>query len=159
MQKRRRIFIAINLPGEIKKALGKYEEKFSELPAKWTPPENLHITLEFLGVLSDHDLPQAIERAKEIAGGMKPFEVRLNRIGYAPEDKVPPRMLWAFGGKTHVTLARIYATAWRQIEPEERPEVEENIDLLFTVESIEVMESEMGKSGSKYAIIESIPLR
>lgn len=158
MQKRHKIFIAINLPGDIKKHLARYQEKFPELPAKWTPSEDLRIILESLGGIYEHEFPQAIERAKEIAGGMQSFELHVNHIGYAPKDKLPPRMLWAYADKMHVTLAKISAFAWRQIEPEERPEVEEDVDLMFTVESIEVMESEMGKGGPHYTIIESIPL-
>jgi len=167
MQKRRRIFIAINLPPEIKKELAQYGKKFPDLPARWTPEDNLHITLEFLGEMYDHELPEAVERAKEMAAGLKVFEIHLNRIEYAPAGKIPfnvaqgkpPRMLWATGENVHVTLARISAFAWRQIEPEERPEVNESIDMPFTVESIEVMESELKKGGPVYTIIESFPLK
>ena len=45
MQKRHRIFIAINLPQDIKKELAGYHKKWLELPAKWTALDNLHITL------------------------------------------------------------------------------------------------------------------
>ncbi|MBI3631767.1 MAG: hypothetical protein HY219_02785 [Candidatus Staskawiczbacteria bacterium] len=55
----------------------------------------------------------------------------------------------------HITLARISGWEWRKIEPEERPEVNENIDFIFTVESIEVMESVLKKGGPEYTIIES----
>ena len=48
MQKRHRIFIAINLPNDIKKYLVGFEKKWLDLPAKWVNPENLHITLLFL---------------------------------------------------------------------------------------------------------------
>src|SRR3989338_7599957 len=46
MNKRHRVFIAINLPGDVKKYLASFEQKFSGLPAKWTPQENLHVTLQ-----------------------------------------------------------------------------------------------------------------
>ncbi len=59
----------------------------------------------------------------------------------------------------HITLARIQEWEWKKIEPEERPEVNENIDFIFTVESIEVMESVFKKGGSKYTIIESHNLK
>jgi 2'-5' RNA ligase len=52
-------------------------------------------------------------------------------------------------------LARISEFLFRQIEPEERPEIEENLDLTFYVESIEVMESELTRQGPRYTIIES----
>lgn len=187
MQKRHRIFIAINLPHEIKKALGRYEEKFPELPAKWTPQENLHITLLFLGDLTDIELGEVCMTVKEVAARHEAIDVSLNTVGYGPDSKIPPKMLWASGEKNkelsalkkdledslegkvtlladfkifspHVTMARISAIQWRGIEPEERPEVAEPVNLVFTAESIDVMESEMKKEGPHYTIIESAEL-
>ncbi len=188
MQKRHRVFIAINLPKEIKNFLGHYEQKFSELPAKWTLEENLHITLVFLGDLTDVELGEVCIIAKEVAQRHPVLDINLNSIEYGPDGKIPPKMLWASGEKSqalmdlkndlqeallekivnfdpdkkgfavHVTMARINATAWRQINPEERPEVAEEVNLPFTIETIDVMESEMGRSGPKYSIIESIEL-
>lgn len=188
MQKRHRIFIAINLPHEIKKALGRYEEKFPELPAKWTPQENLHITLLFLGDVTDIELGDICLTAKEVAARHQAIDITLSSVGYGPDEKIPPKMLWARGEKNkelsvlkkdledslegkvtlladfkifspHVTLARISAIQWRGINPEERPQVAEPINLVFTAESIDVMESEMGRGGPKYTIIDSHSLR
>jgi len=182
--------------------LSGYEKKWPELPAKWTPPENLHITLVFLGDLTDIELGQVCMTVKDIAKNHNSFNITLNKIAYGPAEKIPPRYIWAGGEKgeelsllkkdledallevvhfvpdkgafsPHITLARIGAFAWRAIDPEERPEVNENIDLIFTVESIDVMESEskrgqdarashkMGApvSGPHYTIIESHQLQ
>ena len=49
-------FIAINLPEDIKEKLAEYQESWSELPIRWTKKENLHITLEFLGYLTEQKL-------------------------------------------------------------------------------------------------------
>ncbi|PIX88575.1 MAG: hypothetical protein COZ30_00470, partial [Candidatus Nealsonbacteria bacterium CG_4_10_14_3_um_filter_36_16] len=59
----------------------------------------------------------------------------------------------------HITLGRIKQWEFRQIEPEERPEVNEEINLTFEVNSIEVMESELKRGGSEYTILESFPFR
>jgi len=187
MQKRHRIFIAINLPADVRKFLAKYEQKLPDLPARWTSQQNLHITLVFLGDLTDEELGQACVVAKEIAAQHAAFEINLEKVGYGPDNKIPPKMLWASGQKSkelsllkndlqdallekinfkpefqsfnpHVTLARITAFVWRQIEPEERSEVSENIDLNFLVESIDVMESELKKGGPEYTVIETLSL-
>jgi len=55
----------------------------------------------------------------------------------------------------HITLARINAWLWRQIEPEERPEIEKDIFLNFPIKSIEIMESKLKKGGPVYTILES----
>ena len=100
-----------------------------------------------------------------MASKHKPFSIVINKICYGPPDKTPPRMIWAIGEKNlefnivpHITLGRIKTWQWKQIEPEERPEVNEDINLTFEVNSIEVMESVLGRGGPKYTILESFPL-
>jgi 2'-5' RNA ligase len=59
----------------------------------------------------------------------------------------------------HITLGRIRQWEFRQIEPEERPEVNEEISLNFEVNSIEVMESQLKRGGPEYTILESFELK
>ncbi|MDO8655250.1 MAG: hypothetical protein Q7R48_02385, partial [bacterium] len=56
----------------------------------------------------------------------------------------------------HFTLLRLDKWEFAAIEEEERPIVEEDIDLSFPVNSFELMESKFG--GSQYMVVESIPL-
>lgn len=58
----------------------------------------------------------------------------------------------------HITLGRIRSWEWRQIEPEERSDVNEEINLIFEVNSIEIMESELKMGGAEYTILESTQL-
>lgn len=187
MQKRHRTFIAINLPADVKKRLVRFQEKWQDVPAKWTPQDNLHITVLFLGDLTEQDLALVCQTVKEIAKSHDVFNITLDKIAYGPVDKIPPRYIWAGGGQIeelsqlkkdleqalfeaikfkvdkgvftpHITLARIKEWEWRAIEPEERPEVSETMELIFTAESIEVMESELKRGGPQYIVIESHPL-
>lgn len=188
MEKRHRIFIAINLPEEIKKELFAYSEKWPELPAKWTAKDNLHITLEFLGNLTDEEIGEVCMAVKDVVERHNCFNLNINQILYGPPNKMPPRMVWAEGEKSkelsllredlekslmqkvsfvpeersfapHITLARISAWEFKGIEPEERPEINEKTELIFTVESIEVMESELHRGGPQYTILESHNLK
>ncbi|MBI2626081.1 MAG: hypothetical protein HYW69_00615 [Candidatus Nealsonbacteria bacterium] len=163
---RHRIFIAINLPEDIKKQLTSYQYLWPELPVRWIKSDNLHITLDFLGYVSDEELLNVFQNAEELASGHKSFDITLNKICYGPLNKIPPRMIWAVGEKIqefnlipHITLGRIKTWAWKQIEPEERPEISKEINLSFEVESIEVMESVLKKGGPEYEILESYPLK
>ena len=184
MEKRHRVFIAINLPEEVKKELAGFFVKWPELPAKWVGKDNLHITLEFLGDLTDVEIADVCKAASEVAKNHKPFEINLNKILYGPPKKDPPRMVWADGEKSeelvdlkedlqegllekiafrpegagfiiHITLARILEMEFRKFDLDERPEINEDIDLVFTVESIEVEESELKRGGPQYTILES----
>jgi len=112
---RHRIFIAINLPENIKKKLADYQLKWPELPCRWIKKENLHITLAFLGYLADEELLEILRITKETALRQEAFLINLNKIIYGPPKKMPysetrsltgrlakgenrpPRMVWAEG--------------------------------------------------------------
>lgn len=185
---RHRIFIAINLPPEIKSKLSDYQSGWPDLPIRWVKKENLHLTLIFLGYISSQQLVEVGKITKEVASRHPPFFINLKKIGYGPPKKMPPRMIWVEGERSkelaslkndlqhslisgkinflvenrqftpHITLGRIRTWEWRQIEPEERPEVEKEISLSFSVNSIEIMESQLKKGGAEYTVLESIPL-
>ena len=161
-----RIFIAINLPQDIKKELSHYQSKWPELPCRWTKEDNLHITLEFLGSVSDDELLRVFQDTEVLALKHEPFSITLNKICYGPPKKMPPRMIWVVGEKIkewdlspHITLGRIKAWEFRKIEPEERPPVDEDINLTFEVNSVEVMESILRRGGPAYTILKTCPLK
>ena len=60
---------------------------------------------------------------------------------------------------SHITLAKIRKWEFKRIEPEERPQIEEAFSLSFKVNSIEIMESRLKKTGPEYTILESVPLQ
>lgn len=187
-----RIFIAINLPENVRKKLEDYQRKWPELPIRWTKSYNLHITLVFLGYLSDEEILEVCNVTREAASRNLQFSINLKKIIYGPPKKMPPRMIWVEGEKSielgklqkdlnnsfsglsqelksknrkggalapHITLGRLKSWEFRAIEPEARPEVNEEIDLNFEVNSIDVMESELKKGGPNYALLESCPLK
>lgn len=56
----------------------------------------------------------------------------------------------------HITLARIRMEEWRHLQ--KIPKIEEEINLSFSVNSIEVMESQLLRDGAEYTILESASL-
>ena len=176
-----RIFLALNLPLEVKRGLLECKKKWPELPARWTTPENAHVTLVFLGNTSEKELQEIQKIVKEVAVIHKPFSFSLSRIVYGPTPK-QPRMIWAKGEASqkllslqkdlanalgyqeehpfslHITLARLNEWELQSIEPEERPEVSEEVSFEIPVSSFEIMESKLKRTGAEYSIIESIPL-
>jgi 2'-5' RNA ligase len=185
-----RIFIAINLPEEVKKTLSSYQSMWPELPVRWVKRDNLHVTLIFLGYLTDEEIVETCKIVSETASRYLSFIINLKKICYGPPKKLPPRMVWAEGEKSkelgklqsdlensllatpnsglrktevrpytpHITLGRIKAWDFRQIEPEERPEVSEEIDLNFEVISVEIMESQLRRGGPEYTVLKSCRL-
>lgn len=63
-----RIFFAIDLPDESKKKLGQYigalKKKSKSRGIRWTKPENLHITLQFLAEVHTEHLPQLLSNVR-----------------------------------------------------------------------------------------------
>lgn len=90
-----RIFIALELPSTVRQlAAGLQDTLAAEgVKARWVPEANIHITLRFLGSLSDRRL-SAVGRALETAAaGMSPFELETGGVGQFPVNG-PPRVLW-----------------------------------------------------------------
>ena len=184
MKERHRIFIAINFPEEIKRVLAGYEKQWHDLPARWTRKENLHVTLVFIGDVYDEAIGEVCMAVKKVVQNYKSFLVHFDKVSYGPKGK-SPKMVWLHGQKSkelsslraaledailavipfkpeerafspHVTLAKINQMAFRQTDLFERPEIAEDVDLHFEVESIEVMESVLKKGGPEYSVVESM---
>ena len=175
-----RIFIAINLPDDTKEQLLAYRDRWPEIPARWTTKENLHLTLAFLGNTSDQALEKVCGAIKQIGERHNPFSIEFTKIVYEP-SKQAPKMIWALGDSPkllalqkdvaqtlhaeqeqnftpHLTLARLRAFELQRMEPEEIPDINEEISFSFKVTSIEVMESKPRRSGAEYSIVQSVLL-
>jgi 2'-5' RNA ligase len=184
----KRVFIAINLPENLKEKLAKFEKNFPELPAKWVKKENLHLTLVFLGYLKDFHLEKVKEVVKEVGKNFSPFFVSLKRVCFGPPKTSPPRLVWVELEKNevledlvkklqeklkenkipfvveereflpHITLARIRKWEFQRMDLEERPRINEIIKESFEVKSIEIMESHLKRSGAEYTPLYSVEL-
>ncbi|MBS4208627.1 RNA 2',3'-cyclic phosphodiesterase [Bacillus sp. FJAT-50079] len=89
-------FFAIKLPLEVKDELANKQERLkATAPFKsWVHPEDLHITLTFLGHATDIKIREAIERTDDALKGAKTFRLEVNHIGTFGLSK-SPRILWA----------------------------------------------------------------
>ena len=58
----------------------------------------------------------------------------------------------------HITLGRIKRWDFKQLEIEEKPSVNEDVSFSFEVRSIEIMESQLKRTGAEYTVLESVPL-
>lgn len=59
----------------------------------------------------------------------------------------------------HITMGRIIQWQWARIEPEEIPELDKNFQNVFSIKSIEIMESELKRGGAQYTILKSFNLK
>jgi 2'-5' RNA ligase len=89
-----RAFIAIDLPEGIQAALSRQQATFRAAcpDARWTRPEGIHLTLKFLGEISDDQVRQVTE----VLGGFTPFEsfpIEVKGFGFFPDAR-RPRVFW-----------------------------------------------------------------
>jgi 2'-5' RNA ligase len=180
----KRIFIAINLPDEIKKKFDLVIEKLKKLNPdygiKWVKPENLHLTLHFFGDLNEKQIDLVEEGIEEITKGIKSFEMTTGDFGCFPNEQEPhvffasiedTETIHDLIGKLEMTLEnlgyKVDARPWQahltlgRIKDRSRCKITgvkisaEN----FSVKSIDLMESELTPNGPVYSIIKSFPLK
>ncbi len=90
-----RTFIALELNEALQRFLGGIISQISqELPdLRWVDPTGIHLTLAFLGELSDDQLAAAIGASEEAAQKAIPFEYRLKGLGIFGSTH-QPRVIW-----------------------------------------------------------------
>ncbi|MDZ7611650.1 MAG: RNA 2',3'-cyclic phosphodiesterase [Candidatus Moranbacteria bacterium] len=182
MSKQRKVFVAINLDKKSKEFIYK---KIKSLPIyregniKWIDPENYHVTLMFLGYLDDEDTYRVCRDLKLALSRQGELDLKFGRIKKAPRED-NPKMIWLKGEENedladlrnkveqvlsqrkidlkkftpHITLARIKKNAG---ETKNSP-VDEKVNLMAPVRSIEVMESVEENGRRKYLSLESVSL-
>lgn len=90
-----RAFIAIELPQEIKDFLGRIQNqlKTSGADVKWVNPENIHLTLKFLGEIDEKKMAKISEILNDIAENKNSFHIRISSLGAFPNMDFP-RVIW-----------------------------------------------------------------
>lgn len=90
-----RTFIALELPKEIKDSLADIQEQLraSAADVKWVKPENIHLTLKFLGDINEQQLTQIISILEEIGRDKLSFDISLSTLGAFPKITFP-RVIW-----------------------------------------------------------------
>jgi RNA 2',3'-cyclic 3'-phosphodiesterase len=91
----RRIFVAITLDKVLRCHLAELQEKIRPLLRKgrFTNPELLHLTIQFLGSLSDDQITRLIDSQKNWVTGIKPFDLQVTETGLF--NKRNKSILWA----------------------------------------------------------------
>jgi RNA 2',3'-cyclic 3'-phosphodiesterase len=165
-----RVFIAIDLPEEVKKYLSSVQKQLPDARASFT--KDFHLTLKFLGELT----PDKIEKVKQlllevkfekfVAGttniGVFPDEnyIRVVWVGLEPENEILKlqQQIEALLGKefgrekdfkAHLTLARIKFVSDKNSFLRQLKEIKTE-RLTFVVERFALKESILSPKGAKY---------
>jgi RNA 2',3'-cyclic 3'-phosphodiesterase len=115
-----RLFVAFDLPGEVRNALGDLIARLKPLcrAARWARPEGMHVTLKFIGhAIADGDTEKlgSARAALAAAQSSEPVEIRYRGVGFFPDAR-RPRVVWC-GVEASANLAKLAADIERGLEP------------------------------------------
>ena len=107
---RTRTFIGVDIGEGIRTSAVALQQALARTGAtvKWVEPENLHISLLFLGEVDDRELHAVCKAVKEVAAGEPPFPLRVSGVGAFPNAR-RPKVLWAGVTEGADELQRLYS--------------------------------------------------
>ncbi len=91
-----RLFIAVELPANVRQRLADVADELRGMGLerlRWVRPENIHITLKFLGETPAERQPQIEDALRAAAEGVAPHELTLGELGKFG-GRQNPRVLW-----------------------------------------------------------------
>jgi 2'-5' RNA ligase len=91
-----RAFIAIDLPENVRSSLGEAQEvlKLQRFRVKWVRPQNIHLTLKFLGNTDAADIDKIVAAMALATKDCAVISLAVKGIGVFPDIR-RPRVIWA----------------------------------------------------------------
>lgn len=99
LQGKVRAFVAIELPPDVRQALHDAQNRIAGLlgshvdALRWSRPEGLHLTLQFLGDVPVRLIGLVKESVDKACEGAAPFAIHTGGVGVFPNER-RPRVLW-----------------------------------------------------------------
>ncbi len=182
-----RTFVCIPVPLSVKEAVGSFIKELKSCGGdiKWVSPDNLHLTLKFLGDVEESIISEIASCTAEAAASFSPFTVEIGGAGAFPGMK-RPRVLWIgitrssdklknlaaaidqslagigfekdkrpFSG--HVTIGRVRSL--KRIEHVAELMIKSGFEpQLFNADAVHVMRSVLTPRGPIYSVLNTINL-
>ncbi len=185
-----RTFIALTLPEQIRSrlALLQAELKETETDVKWTAPENIHLTLKFIGEIDEKTLDRIILALEKFIPEKKSYYARVSALDVFPKIH-SPRIIWIGLGEgdkesrdiaeeieeklsdtgiskeeraftSHITIGRVRSGRNKERLLRKINEINslENEDLRFLVDRVTVYKSTLTPKGPVYEAIKELRL-
>lgn len=176
-----RLFVAVDLPSDHAAALQQLHDP--DLPARWVPQEQYHVTLRFLGDVNE-------ERTRRLRNELESIDLPAFQLGGEGLDAFPsrrrPRVLVAHVNEEpglmtlqqqidhiatamgfdeernpfnpHVTFARLQKDATRDVRAYLNRHSTFKIEP-FSAEEFLLYQSELGPDGAVHSVLQQYPLR
>jgi 2'-5' RNA ligase len=114
-----RVFIAIDIDEDNRAALGNLQQRLQskvdikKSDAKWVKPENIHLTLKFLGEIRDEQVVDVCNVVKEVADRHNSFDLDIESVGHFGGRNA--RVLWIGTGKGRENLLQLQKDLEQQL--------------------------------------------
>ncbi|HID10750.1 MAG TPA: RNA 2',3'-cyclic phosphodiesterase [Candidatus Latescibacteria bacterium] len=184
-----RTFVAVDISDEARRSVQDLEDELRRYRAdvRWVAPENLHLTLKFLGEIEEERLEEVFFGVEEAVSGVGPFQMVLEGLGGFP-GLGRPRVLWVGvsegAGELRDLAERVEGSLERRGFPREGRPFSPHLTIgrvrqpsgrlgqltavmrekdfgpeEVRVEEVKVMKSELMPSGAVYTTLRSFALR
>jgi 2'-5' RNA ligase len=186
---RLRTFIAVDIGKSIRDRAVALQEKLARTgtDVKWVEPENLHVTLLFLGEVVDRDVPAVCRAVADCCQEHPAFTLSVELAGCFPNPR-RPRILWVGIGEGTQELVALHDAlevpllelgCYRREDRQYTPHItlgrvrsDRPTDSLATelarqagwkcgtveVTEVRVMSSQLGSEGPHYTVLSRAPL-
>lgn len=165
-----RLFVGLPVPSDLAQALVRFTQNIELPKARRTPPENIHLTLVFLGEVVESVVPAIERELSQLA--FYPFQLRLTALNTFPRAGIlfaevePARALLQLQARIaesmvrcgfapedrpyhpHLTLARFRGPLQRKDSV-----LPASLQRNFPGDSVNLYRSRLGAGGSHYEVI------
>ncbi|MBI2038967.1 MAG: 2'-5' RNA ligase family protein [Candidatus Niyogibacteria bacterium] len=181
MKKKCRVFVAILVPPEIRRAIVRWQKEHAELGAdwrmRWKKPANLHVTLIGPWRAGNTEISAAKRALMRAAEDAQPFMLDIRKVQWGPPS-MKPRLIWS-AGRTPKAFGALKRSIERELlsdpktgarirgrfpkiahitvanfKPNRRlPPLDERVDWAFEVRSFAFIKSTRTSASTKYRIV------
>jgi 2'-5' RNA ligase len=116
-----RAFVAVHINPGVRDSLARLRDRFADVDAKikWVEPNNIHLTLAFLGDMDEALASVVADALDGAACGIETFSCTVEGIGvFGSQPR--PRIIWA-GMKAPASLVELHARVSRTLSDLEIP--------------------------------------
>ena len=182
-----RSFIALELPLTIRSALAELQQELKRCNAdiRWVKPDNIHLTLKFLGEVKEDRIDGIIKAVRDVCDRYGQLRLEVRGLGVFPNRR-SPRVLWVDvpddgllaglqkdieeamalagfksekrGYTPHLTIGRFRSLKEKDHLLERIGQFSDNSLGYIDVKSVALMRSDLGPAGAVYTRIADLPL-
>ncbi len=145
-----RLFLGLPIPPELAQALTRLTRTIELPKGRRTAPENLHLTLVFLGEVAEPTLPSIEHELAEL--NFAPFPLKLTSLNTFPRAGVVVAEVEPTHPLLHLQAKVAAATARCGFHPKD-PEDQEVRQRSFRADTVNLYRSHLTPTGSHYEIL------